>query len=211
MKLSIAILTPLLLITTVSTIFAYNITDLKWYEKEFDKVGVYNNLDKDYVSEQVNNLFSYLNGKERLDQKYYTETEMLHLKDIKMLLLRFNIFRGIIFLMLLVFLLFIYIKNDAVRFLKIIFYSSLLSLLILAAISSVFIFVFDNLFLIFHQILFANDFWQLDPDTENLINIFPPELFYDRIRMTFVICFGMFISALIITYTLFKAFKNLKS
>lgn len=38
---------------------------------------------------------------------------------------------------------------------------------------------FDRLFLIFHQISFTNDFWQLDPRRDYLIAMFPQGFFFD--------------------------------
>jgi integral membrane protein (TIGR01906 family) len=38
---------------------------------------------------------------------------------------------------------------------------------------------FDTLFLTFHEITFHNDFWQLDPRTDHLIQMFPFGFWYD--------------------------------
>lgn len=38
---------------------------------------------------------------------------------------------------------------------------------------------FDTLFLLFHQISFANDFWQLDPRTDYLVLLFPQGFWFD--------------------------------
>ncbi len=38
---------------------------------------------------------------------------------------------------------------------------------------------FDSVFLKFHQLSFANDFWQLDPRTDYLVRIFPQEFWFD--------------------------------
>ena len=38
---------------------------------------------------------------------------------------------------------------------------------------------FDSVFLKFHQLSFANDFWQLDPRTDNLVRIFPQDFWFD--------------------------------
>jgi len=40
-------------------------------------------------------------------------------------------------------------------------------------------FWFDQLFLLFHEVSFHNDFWQLDPRTDHLIQMFPFEFWYD--------------------------------
>jgi integral membrane protein (TIGR01906 family) len=38
---------------------------------------------------------------------------------------------------------------------------------------------FDTLFLKFHQLSFANDFWQLDPRTDFLVMLFPQDFWFD--------------------------------
>ena len=38
---------------------------------------------------------------------------------------------------------------------------------------------FDQLFLQFHLLIFANDFWQLDPNRDYLIRLFPQGFWYD--------------------------------
>lgn len=38
---------------------------------------------------------------------------------------------------------------------------------------------FDSLFLKFHQLSFANDFWRLDPRTDYLVRIFPQRFWFD--------------------------------
>ena len=38
---------------------------------------------------------------------------------------------------------------------------------------------FDSLFLLFHRVSFANDFWQLDPRTDYLVLLFPQQFWFD--------------------------------
>jgi integral membrane protein (TIGR01906 family) len=38
---------------------------------------------------------------------------------------------------------------------------------------------FESLFIKFHQLSFANDFWQLDPRTDYLVRIFPDAFWLD--------------------------------
>ena len=38
---------------------------------------------------------------------------------------------------------------------------------------------FDALFLKFHQLSFANDFWKLDPRTDYLVRLFPQDFWFD--------------------------------
>ncbi len=53
---------------------------------------------------------------------------------------------------------------------------TLVLLVVFGAVASV---GFDSVFLRFHQLSFANDFWQLDPQTDYLVRIFPQDFWFD--------------------------------
>ena len=71
-----------------------------------------------------------------------------------------------------------------------------LTLMLLVIFSAVAAFGFDSLFLKFHQISFANDFWQLDPRTDYLVRIFPDSFWFDA---TLWVTVRATIGALVIT------------
>jgi integral membrane protein (TIGR01906 family) len=50
---------------------------------------------------------------------------------------------------------------------------------LIAAIGLTAVVAFDQLFLVFHQLSFANDFWQLNPCCDYLIIMFPNGFWYD--------------------------------
>ena len=50
---------------------------------------------------------------------------------------------------------------------------------LLAAFGLLSVVAFDALFLLFHQISFANDFWRLDPRTDYLVLLFPQGFWFD--------------------------------
>ena len=54
---------------------------------------------------------------------------------------------------------------------------------------------FDAFWTLFHQILFRNDLWLLDPTTSVMINMFPLEFFNTlvvQIVVLAIICIGLF-------------------
>ena len=55
---------------------------------------------------------------------------------------------------------------------------------------------FDSLFLKFHQLSFANDFWRLDPRTDYLVRIFPQGFWFDA---TIWVTIRVIVAALILT------------
>ena len=60
---------------------------------------------------------------------------------------------------------------------------------------------FNNLFYKFHLLVFNNNFWILDPKTDNLINFFPESFFDNALIKIFtnslIMSFGFFIVSLI--------------
>jgi integral membrane protein (TIGR01906 family) len=75
-------------------------------------------------------------------------------------------------------------------------YSSILLVIFTAVASAI---NFNYVFTVFHEILFTNDLWLLDPRTDNLIRMMPEGLFMDialrwlivMIGISIVIIFGM--------------------
>ena len=122
------------------------------------------NFDK----ERVVNLINYLKNKEQLNTENYTEKEILHLKDVKILINKILMFFYIL-LMTFIFLLVRYYKE----FPNILVLSSLITI---SVVIILFLLNFSNLFYRFHLISFNNYLWLLDPET-TLIKLFP-EIFF---------------------------------
>lgn len=55
---------------------------------------------------------------------------------------------------------------------------------------------FETLFLKFHQLSFANDFWQLDSRTDNLVRLFPQDFWFDA---TIGVAIRTIVGALLVT------------
>jgi len=151
--------------------------DWQWYEKAFSQLGVYQNFSPERVAGQTENLFAYLNNAAEIDQSFYTVRELVHLQDIKKILLALKIISAIIAA---IFLAGSYLswhglgKEQTVRN---IFWAGSFSLIFYLAAAVLLAKFFEPAFLWLHRLLFQNDFWQLDPAVESLIVIFPPALF----------------------------------
>lgn len=181
-KLMIKLIKILIVVSFVTSLTLISIEEsafnFGWYQNQFIKNNVYQKLSPKLVDSQTKNLLSYLKGNESLDQVFYTPRELDHLVDIKKLV---GLLKNLLYLSLAILvgtLLFFYQKQGKANLIKIVSLSAIVTLIFYALLSLVIIFGFDRLFLLFHQVSFSNDFWLLDPNTENLINIFPPELFF---------------------------------
>lgn len=149
-----------------------------WYSGEFKKL----NITAD--QSQVENLFGYLNNTQKLHNSFYSEREILHLKDIQDLIVtekKVTIF--FIFLLYLLLILILIIQKFK-EFFKTIFFSNIVALTLYIVLGTILYFNFEYIFIYFHQITFNNDYWILNPE-DLLINTFPPQLFADMVTQIF--------------------------
>lgn len=172
----------LLLLSFISVLFQFVAFNQVWYETEFKILHIPIN---NKTPGQLENLLSYLKKSEPLDKSFYTEREILHLLDIQYLI-RISkiislIFLGITFMMLML----VFLIQHGLGLIKTIFYSNLTALISYGLVLGLLYLKFDYLFILFHQLAFNNDYWMLDPSTDNLINIFPPQLFADLLQQVF--------------------------
>jgi integral membrane protein (TIGR01906 family) len=69
-------------------------------------------------------------------------------------------------------------------------------------------FAFDELFLAFHEVTFHNDFWELDPRTDRLIQMFPFGFWYDAMVLVAIRVVLLTIALGIIGVVLGRAFGS---
>ncbi|OGY48908.1 MAG: hypothetical protein A3D39_01315 [Candidatus Buchananbacteria bacterium RIFCSPHIGHO2_02_FULL_39_17] len=164
--------------------------NLNWNQSQFK-----NNPD------QVENLFNYLKNKNQLKVNYYTTREILHLQDIKKLLFKFKMIIFALLALLITQLIFLvkFWRRQIINLIKQILFICLGFELLLFIILR---FYFEKIFYQFHLFTFSNDYWQLDPNFESLINVFPPAYFQNLIISTMIITTAIFIMLLALIYFL---------
>ena len=173
--ISISVLLLILFLLTVN--LRYSIFNLSFYEKEFEKHNVYNNIPKETALNTTIQLLNYLE-KDTADQPpniaLFNEKENSHLLNVKQLIQKGIIFYYIISISLLI-LLYCIIKNRSYCELSI-------SLITAGIIIDVFFLIllmtnFNISFEIFHKIFFKGNY--LFSPESNLIKLFPLKFFYD--------------------------------
>ena len=164
--------------------------NLNWNQSQFK-----NNPD------QVENLFNYLKNKNQLKVNYYTTREIFHLQDIKKLLFKFKMIIFALLALLITQLIFLvkFWRRQIINLIKQILFICLGFELLLFIILR---FYFEKIFYQFHLFTFSNDYWQLDPNFESLINVFPPAYFQNLIISTMIITTAIFIMLLALIYFL---------
>ena len=182
---------PLFLITA-SVTWAFNSPGL--YNDGFEKYSIsrISGITDSDLRQVGADIRSYINsGDEPLDVRtsilgterdLFNDREVAHMKDVKQLV------RGVYVLALAsaVYLAAMVVIGFALhrgRFVadlaKRLAWGGGLTLVLLIVFGLVALVGFDSVFLKFHQLSFANDFWRLDPRTDYLVRIFPQDFWFD--------------------------------
>jgi integral membrane protein (TIGR01906 family) len=212
-------------ITFIVTLFLVRIAfnSLQWYDNEFDRHKVLE--PKQYINGYVgempfsrtqlsaiaSDIIYYFNSEEEfLDiQKenssgglvhVFNQREIDHMKDVKDLLgLLYRIQEGmVIYLMLVVTIGFFMsgggFTKQVVTMLNFTGYFTILLVALLGLISSV---AFNQIFILFHQLSFSNDKWVLNPQTSNLIRMFPTQFWLESATLIGMLLVLVFVSILL--------------
>jgi integral membrane protein (TIGR01906 family) len=161
------------------------------YKYGFDKyhVSQTTGLSDAELERAARGLIHYFNSGEEYvnvtvvkdDQTYtlFNEREVSHLKDVKRLFrLDYWVFLGTLLYSLAYVVFFLWLGGRRLVA-KGLVWGSGLTLGLMLVLGLVVMLNFDQFFLQFHFISFANEFWQLDPSQDYLILLFPRGFWYD--------------------------------
>ncbi len=170
-KIILSILIPLFLLFTFAMIIGFS---KNYYYYEFDRIKPeYElNIDSKFIRYAAQVIPEYLTGRrDNLEvpgfKNFFNEREIIHMEDVR------NIFKYLIVITIsIVVIIFLLMKKKDLP--NIFLYSFIPILLFLI----LYLFVpFDKLFINFHLILFRNDLWLLNPETDRLIVLLPEDFF----------------------------------
>jgi integral membrane protein (TIGR01906 family) len=116
----------------------------------------------------------------------YSEKEVLHMNDVRDVIRAFALLRTVtVGLTVAGVVAIAAMWNSGGRvFLSRALRVSAVGTVVLAIVVGAITFVaFDQLFLFFHEITFHNNFWELDPRTDHLIQMFPFDFWYDAMLL----------------------------
>lgn len=182
----------LMVLTLPFMIYGYNFNSVAFdkavYKKEFSKYNVYENLE-DYDIESINddvlNYFKNNDDNNLIANDFFNEREKTHLLDVKHLIEKvFAAYYSAIILFLLLFSILIFLMN--LNF-KIIIRRLLIILAIgslLALLDGIILFLFSRfnfnfVFGWFHKSFFSFGTYTFDPLYENIVILYPQNLFFD--------------------------------
>ncbi len=147
--------------------------DEEWYHKQYVKDGIYDFWNKSFVDEETHNILLFYKGKQ-LDTSLFNEKEKGHLSDVKTLydLARFLFYSAIIVLIGACVLL--CKKKEILTIFK---RGALLTIIVILLLMLMAATDFTSFFTVFHKIVFTNNNWMLNPETDNLVVMFPESFF----------------------------------
>ncbi len=189
----IIVLIPL---TIVLSNVTYLATNYNFYIKIYQNKNIYSDFSDDQIlKSETQNLLGYYRGENILDQNFYSDKAVRHLKDVRSLLIitKFLSFGFLILILVLSTLL--YFSKAKKKLINACLRGSLTAVVLTAAICVLLLLSFQQLFLDFHLIFFRNSDWLFEP-TDNLIRMFPQEFF---ISFAFYLATNIIASALFIS------------
>ena len=202
------------------TIFLATVEMVSFDEKYFEKTYIENDvvsdtkLGKDELMKVTNELLAYLKGKNNklYLQKYFNENEILHLEDVRYLFKVGFLIKNVSLFLLLSSIIYL-IYRDPIEIsiiVKSVNKSALISFIVLGICLTLSLIDFNKNFTYFHLILFDNDLWLLDPNTDLMIQMMPETFFISAFR-EIVLLFFAFMSTIVMAVNIFKVRLNGKN
>lgn len=186
-KITLFISLPILILLLS---FTYCVFDIDYFNMKFieNNTAEVTGIRHEKLIEISEEILKYLKD-ERTDliffeevngqvEQVFEEREITHMVDVKHLFTFGFIIRNISFILVVISVIVLYIK-DKRGLIKTVALSSILSLIIISLIGLFMFIDFNRVFNIFHEILFANDLWLLNPKTDIMIQMLPLNFFMD--------------------------------
>ena len=201
-----------LFISSILGIIFYNCFNLNFYKNFYLKENLapsINTTDDKLINNTIN-LLEYLTNKAELNTTWFSEKDILHMKDVRVLYnVSFNlmIFFIIIFILSTILIALVY-KNYAMFYITKTFNKTLLAFILLVIVlAGIISYNFTSFWIKFHQLLFTNDLWLLSPEESNLIKMVPEQFFISLITTIILHILILFVSLLVVNNIFKKKFK----
>lgn len=201
-----------LFISSILGIIFYNCFNLNFYKNFYlrENLAPSINTTDDELIENTNNLLEYLTNKAELNTTWFSEKDILHMKDVKTL---YNVSFNLMILFIIIFILstiliaLVY-KNYTIFYITKIFNKTLLAfILLIIVLAGIISYNFNSFWIKFHQLLFSNDLWLLSPDESNLIKMVPENFFISLITTIILHILILFVSLFVLSNIFKKKFK----
>jgi len=142
----------------------------------------------DYIMDKRENLnmTAQIKGQER---EVFNDKEKEHMVDVKQLYLNAEKLRDILIVTSLLLIAIIFIIRRKISLYTVAsgyMIASFVFLIVIALLAAYALLNFNQFWLQFHELLFKNNLWLLDPNTDILIQMVPGEFFYALVKAIFI-------------------------
>lgn len=193
-------------------------SDYDFYEKEYEKYGVADELYMEMpdIMDVTRYMMSYLRGGEDTlsiettvegnQQDFFNEQDRFHMGEVRDLFIGGLRLRwAAVLTLVLTVLILIRQKGNWKNILPAMYQRTLAVFLAVTAILGVLMWQnFNRCFIIFHEIFFDNDLWIFDPETDYMIRMLPEGFFYDM-AMRIGLIFILFLLATLLISVIWRA------
>lgn len=174
---------------TYITSFKLNAFNRWFYPREFSKYDVYSKFPEKDIDKVNSELLLYLKDKsDDYDKELFNDNEVEHLGDVKKLISGFDIYYYSLIIVSIVLFIFLFLLSKK-NFLKnlsfVLFFGGLFTLFFTIILLVLVWLNFDGFFTVFHNIFFPQGGY-LFSASDNIIKLYPVELFYDIAKNVFV-------------------------
>ena len=202
---------PLFLLLTNLRVLA---TNYSVYEFAFERYEIEESsgLDQQQLNVVATSLIDYFQNarsdelldvkirKDGMEYSLFSEREILHMYDVKIIMDRLFQAHNITFVIIVTYVtsIFLWSQEKKIPYMgSLLIYSGVGMLAILVSLALIIFTGFDRAFEQFHLILFNNDFWKLNPSSDALIQIFPRQFWLD---ITKIICILTIFESLLLIF-----------
>ncbi len=214
--LIVVLLLPIVLLFTTLERVTF---DVDYFDRKYEEYNIAKEtgISKSDLTDITKKLLGYLkddtddlkieksiNGKV---QQVFGEREVLHMVDVKDLFTSAFKIRNISFIIVILSLVYLFIK-DKKRIGNTLIISSIMSMSLIILLSLLMYVNFDKYFTYFHEIFFRNDLWLLNPDTDVLIQMLPLEFFYSIATKAAIIFIAQLLILIIIGLVINRSYKR---
>ena len=179
----------------------YGDSQYHFFENEYIKYEIADKLDLEIpiIMDITDHILNYLRGNEdnlsyilEDGRDFFNEQDLFHMQDVREIFITvFNFNWFLIISLIILLLIFIYIKGDWKNILPNLYFINLFLFFIISSVIFILcLVVFKEMFYFFHSILFDNNLWLFQPQSDLMIQLFPLEFFKDfgvRLVMIFIV------------------------
>lgn len=201
-----------LFISAILGIIFYNCFNLDFYKNFYlrENLAPSINTTDDELINNTTNLLEYITNKAELNTTWFSEKDILHMKDVR-ILYNISFYTMIFFIALFIIttiLIIMLSKHKTMFYITRTFNKTLLAFILLVIVlAGIISYNFNSFWIKFHQLLFSNDLWLLSPDESNLIKMVPEKFFISLITTIILHILILFVSLFVLNNIFKKKFK----